>query len=392
MQQSKAQNWVRCAALAAIGTFAVIGHARAADPGHAAPARVETWTGFSAGIGGGVGTLNADMKSQAARTDTIGLCLIDCDVLSFDLLDINQNYASSLSDLGDTGGFFTVQGAYDYQFASRWVAGGFVDADWSNIGGHSKQSSSSSLTLLPGGSIPDEVDIDDDLAAALNSISGFNVPLGKATIDSKVSTDWSVSVGGRFGWLATPSTLLYVLGAYTHQELSDARVNVRIADPLGPLSEIGLDINSPTNLRVKLPELARRLQPRRRQRGQDRRSLDAQARISLDPSARQLGQGFEQRQSMLHRHWAGRHLPRRQQHGLGRSRPRRADGSRRSHLSFLVGRQRLRRLSRQACRPKTLADIDFKAPASSGAFLLPTWRRRFWSDSPTFPGKMNGKT
>jgi len=45
-----------------------------------------------------------------------------------------------------------------------------------------------------------------------------------------------------------------VRGAYTHQELSNARVNVSVADPLGPLSEIGLDINSPTSLVVKLPD------------------------------------------------------------------------------------------------------------------------------------------
>jgi outer membrane immunogenic protein len=176
------------------------------------------------------------------------------DTFNLDLLDINQNYASSLSDLGGTGGFFTVQGAYDYQFASRWVAGGFVDADWSNISGHGKQSSSSSLTLLPNG-LSDGAPIDDeDLEDFLGSIAGFTVPLGRATLDSKVTTDWSISVGGRLGWLASPSTLLYVLGAYTHQELSDARVNVSIADPLAPLSEIGLDINSPTSLVVKLPD------------------------------------------------------------------------------------------------------------------------------------------
>ena len=169
----------------------------------------------------------------------------------FDLLDINQNFASRLSDLGGTGGFFTVQGAYDYQFARRWVVGGFVDADWSSISGHSKQSSSSSLTLLPG-SVPD-LD-DDELEAALGGIAGFNVPLGSATIDSKIATDWSISVGGRLGWLASPSTLLYVLGAYTHQELSNAQVKISIADPLKPLGEIGLDINSPTSLLVKLPD------------------------------------------------------------------------------------------------------------------------------------------
>ena len=55
------------------------------------------------------------------------------------LREIDQNYSSSFSDLGGTGGFFTVQGAYDYQFAPRWVVGGFVDADWSNVSGHAKQ-------------------------------------------------------------------------------------------------------------------------------------------------------------------------------------------------------------------------------------------------------------
>jgi outer membrane immunogenic protein len=248
------KNWqveLWSAAFSVAGLFAVFGPAQAADLG--APPPVETWTGFSVGVGGGVGTLNADMKSQAARTDTIGLCFLDCGLVSLDILDINQDYASSLSDLGGTGGFFTVQGAYDYQFATRWVAGGFVDADWSNIGGHGKQSSSSSLTLLPG-DLPDDLDIDEDLAGFLDGISGFNVPLGSATIDSKVTTDWSISVGGRLGWLASPSTLLYVLGAYTHQELSNAQVKVSIADPLQPLELIGLNINSPTSLVVKLPD------------------------------------------------------------------------------------------------------------------------------------------
>jgi outer membrane immunogenic protein len=248
MKNWKLDLWT--AAFSAAGLFAVLGPAQAADLGAAPP--VDTWTGFSVGVGGGVGTLNADMNSRAARTDTIGLNILD--IVNVDLLDINQDYSSNLSDLGGTGGFFTVQGAYDYQFASRWVAGGFVDADWSNISGHGKQSSSSSLTLLPNG-LPDGAPIDDeDLEDFLGSIAGFTVPLGRATIDSKVTTDWAVTVGGRLGWLASPSTLLYVLGAYTHQELSNARVNVSIADPLGPLSEIGLDINSPTSLTVKLPD------------------------------------------------------------------------------------------------------------------------------------------
>src|SRR5262245_8319226 len=63
-------------------------------------------------------------------------------------------------------------------------------------------------------------------------LSGLNIPLANTKIETKVSTDWSISVGGRLGWLASESTLLYVLGAYTHQELSDAQVKVTMVDPL----------------------------------------------------------------------------------------------------------------------------------------------------------------
>ena len=63
-----------------------------------------------------------------------------------------------------------------------------------------------------------------------------NQPVGSfapsnGTIDTKVSTDWNISVGGRIGWLANQGTLLYLLAAYTHADLSDAQVKVSIPDP-----------------------------------------------------------------------------------------------------------------------------------------------------------------
>jgi outer membrane immunogenic protein len=224
----------------------------------AAPARAETWTGFSAGLGGGIGILSADSSSKASRRDTIGICETDgdnCNGLSIDLLNIDQNYTSNLGDLSDTGGFFTVQGAYDYQFAPRWVVGGFVDADWSDIKAESTQASTASLTLLPNG-VPDGVfDLNRDGQQIINFLTGFNIPLANTKIETKISTDWSISVGGRLGWLASPSTLLYVLGAYTHQELGDAQVKVTMADPLQVVSDLGfVDISSPTSLLVKLPD------------------------------------------------------------------------------------------------------------------------------------------
>jgi opacity protein-like surface antigen len=74
-----------------------------------------------------------------------------------------------------------------------------------------------------------------------------------------MSTDLSVSVGGRIGWLANPGTLLYVLAGYTHADLGDAQVKVGIPDPsdligvlLGGPPGSSPFANSPTSLLVKL--------------------------------------------------------------------------------------------------------------------------------------------
>ena len=58
-----------------------------------------------------------------------------------------------------------------------------------------------------------------------------NQPVGSfapsnGTINTKVSTDWNISVGGRIGWLANQGTLLYLLAAYTHADLSARLSNI----------------------------------------------------------------------------------------------------------------------------------------------------------------------
>jgi opacity protein-like surface antigen len=229
---------------------------------------VETWTGFSVGVGGGIAFMDADVNGKASRTDTVGECsskmihfegqplppdaFIDapCDPEEKmrSILDLSQTSTFNINDLSDTGGFFTVQGAYDYQFAPRWVVGAFVDADWSNLSAHAKETHTSSQNA-------------DQFATDLDFV--FGVGEQKTTIDTKLSTDWSISVGGRIGWLANPHTLLYFLAAYTHQDLSDARVRVSIADPIQafgvPTSALQPTImngfsDSPTELLVKLPD------------------------------------------------------------------------------------------------------------------------------------------
>jgi opacity protein-like surface antigen len=259
----KTNSSLRFAALAAIGVGACAGAAQATDLApYVPPAPGETWTGFSLGVGGGVAFLDADVNARASRRDEVGECrtvaipsdnpedFIDlpCDPEDpfpiTTLLSVDQITRAHIDDLDDTGGFITVQGAYDYQFAPRWVAGVFVDADWSDLSAHARETHTSSPPPAP----PVQ-----DVAFL------FGVGEQKTTVGTQLSTDWSISVGGRIGWLAAPRTLLYFLAAYTHQDLSDARVRVSIADPIqsldlgGQLSADGFG-NSPTNLLVKLPD------------------------------------------------------------------------------------------------------------------------------------------
>ena len=237
-----AQALIAVAALCALTVSA-----RAGDLGstYTVPPQIpstETWTGFSLGVGGGVAFLNADVSSKASRTDNVTACQDPADPATCqDFFSINQTYTSNIDGLGDTGGFFTVQAAYDYQFASEWVLGAFVDADWSDVSANAKQTGASSVAFCNGCGGP----------GTLNPSS--------ATIDTLLSTDWSISVGGRFGWLATPGTLLYILGAYTHADLDDARVKVSIGDPnsvIGAIVNNGGSSpfsNSPTSSSVNLP-------------------------------------------------------------------------------------------------------------------------------------------
>lgn len=183
-------------------------------------AQAQNWTGFSVGVGGGVGFLDSNINANGSRSDQVG-CATGLGGCTAGLVvrEIDQNFSSSFSELGDAAGFFTLQGAYDYQFANRWVAGGFVDADWSGMSGHAKQSENSLITFVCA--TPPNCEGEPD-----GSFSPSN-----GLIDAEVSTNWSVSVGGRLGWLANPNTLLYFLASYTHADLGDARVKVNIPDP-----------------------------------------------------------------------------------------------------------------------------------------------------------------
>ena len=176
-----------------------------------------------------------------------------------------------------------MQGAYDYQFAPRWVVGGFVDADWSNVSGHAKQAGDSSIAFA----------CDNPGNCGDQPVGSFAPSNG--TIDTKVSTDWNISVGGRIGWLANQGTLLYLLAAYTHADLSDAQVKVSIPDPsdlVGVLLGGATRYQSfPQQRYEPLGEIAgftRRMEPWRRSRSQTRWAVVLETRIPVDPPRRGL--------------------------------------------------------------------------------------------------------
>jgi opacity protein-like surface antigen len=240
--------------IAALGPVALFGTvAQAADLGPqplpALTVPVDTWTGFSFALGGGLGILTADVNARASRDDTFGTCSgtnpPPCGVFTpipgtgtF----ISQSHELNVHDLSDDGLFGTIQLAYDRQFGSRWVGGLFVDADLYDIDADARQRSS----LSTG-------NIDFINVTAAEITENFDFTGSDATLDAKVGIDWSISVGGRFGYLATPDTLLYLLAAYTHAELEDARLNVNITDPTNPTAASLLSVVD-THFALKLPE------------------------------------------------------------------------------------------------------------------------------------------
>ena len=226
--------------LAALGAVALFGTAaQAADlgpqplPPLAVP--VDTWTGFSFAAGGGIGIFNANVNTFASRDDTVELCTqpivnsgIECGVA----WTLNETFSNlqdfSIDDLGDEGGFGTIQAAYDFQVGSNWVLGAFVDADlYGGMDASAKQTSGSANNFFD---IP---------------ITGIAAPVdfGAAstlTAKTEIGLDWGFSVGGRIGWLATPSTLLYFLAAYTHAELDKAQLDVS-TDAAFSTNQAGID-------------------------------------------------------------------------------------------------------------------------------------------------------
>ncbi|MGE9008188.1 outer membrane protein [Leptospira interrogans] len=118
----------------------------------------DSWTGFYVGLGGGVSSLNNKLTALPGPDPT------------------SPGISASLNGLGAVGGLATVNAGFDYQFAPSFVFGVFGDYDF-----HSLKSQ-----------------VNVDIAA---------IPLNA---HGEISVDRQWSIGGRVGYLTSPTTLVFL--------------------------------------------------------------------------------------------------------------------------------------------------------------------------------------
>ncbi len=133
------------------------------------PPPVESWTGFYIGAGGGMSSLNNKISALPGPDPN------------------SPGISAAFDGLGAVGYFATLSAGYDYQLMPAFVVGVFGDYDF-----HQLKSS-----------------INVDIAA---------IPVAAR---AELSADRQWSVGGRFGYLATPATLLFLSGGYTQLGLGN---------------------------------------------------------------------------------------------------------------------------------------------------------------------------
>jgi outer membrane immunogenic protein len=192
----------KAASLAAFLPLALLSSAsaHAADLGYAPPPyappmlqMAPCWTGFYAGLGGGITAFNSELQAQPGPA-----------------LSGNPGAAgafASFEGLGATGGFFELNAGADYQVNSWLVVGAFFDFDFENTG----------------------------------SEINFSVPGAPFEAHAKLNIDNEWSIGGRLGYLASPGTLLFVSGGFTQANMSNLNISAG-----GPFPTVATAITVPS--------------------------------------------------------------------------------------------------------------------------------------------------
>jgi outer membrane immunogenic protein len=142
------------------------------------------WTGCYVAAGGGYGMYNRDRVVVVDRTTSVSggpnpLALVTVAPPGTTL--------SPNDTFGGHGWLLTAQVGCDLQFGQTWVVGGFVDGDWSNMRGN---------------------------RSLFGSFAG----------EEQLRSSWAV--GGRIGWLPTPSLLAFLSAGYTQARFDEVDYTV----------------------------------------------------------------------------------------------------------------------------------------------------------------------
>lgn len=154
-----------------------------------APVRAVSWTGCYVGAGAGYGMSNQRREvitPYGGPFATAGVNAAGTQAFALAFVGPPGTVFLPNTTFGGEGWLGTAQVGCDYQFNGNWLIGAFADGDWSSIRG------------------------DRDL---------FGIFRGEQTLRS------SWAVGGRVGWLVTPTLLAYVTGGYTEADFSGVDYN-----------------------------------------------------------------------------------------------------------------------------------------------------------------------
>jgi outer membrane immunogenic protein len=185
---------LRCVAVAGVLLLSVPALATVADANQPDP-----WTGFSVSIGGGAAKVDSDLAASASNSDNLSFAYSPW-LLEF----IAEGTGQANSNIDSWKGFGTLQGGYDARYG-KIVIGALADFDF-YPGDPSGQASS---------------DMDGTFSVHFNGQEVFGpVPFSNyASLSSSLELKNTWSVGGRLGYLITPSTLIYGLGGYSQASL-----------------------------------------------------------------------------------------------------------------------------------------------------------------------------
>jgi outer membrane immunogenic protein len=212
--------------LASAGAMALAGTALAADMPMAAPPPPPLWTGFYIGVNAGYDWSASNSVNTTAIPGFSSIAAPQGAELSANSA-LAATFPTSLNPNGFIGGG---QIGYNYQFANSWVVG--IEADIDGIAG-----AKSNATVFGGATSPDP-------ALAI-------FPISQTATVSK-SIDYLGTVRGRFGFLLTPTLLIYGDGglAYGGVQSNTGIVQSYPAALTGPINQPFFGFGQVSNTKV----------------------------------------------------------------------------------------------------------------------------------------------